>query len=66
MITQFPTPTMSMRKRDKIIQEACAIAAEDDAVITEIAQTLADRIPGLGAPSALRLLAAIGLAVKDE
>ena len=64
IIRQFPTPFMPEKERDKIIQEACTIVAEDDALITQMAQTLANRVTALGVKSALRLLAAIGLAAN--
>ena len=66
IIRQFPTPFMPDKKRDKIIQEACIIAAEDDEMITQMAKTLSTNVPTLGVKSALRLLAAVGLAAMER
>ena len=66
IIWQFPTPFMPEKERDKIIQEACTIAAEEDEAITRMAQTLADKVTAMGVKSALRLLAAIGLAAMER
>lgn len=59
---------MHMRTRDKIINEACAIAAEhpDNAAINQMAEILAVKIPKMGIKSALRLLATIGLALSEQ
>lgn len=65
----FPTPPIPIRKRDKIINQACTIAAEDPAAqqsINEMAQILAARIPKLGIQGARRLLASIGLALSAD
>lgn len=64
----FPTPPMSARKRDKIIDEACTIAAEDQdqTAINDMARILALRIPKLGIKGALRLLASIGLELSGH